>query len=308
MASEPSVCVLIPCLNEAPSIGQVIREFRDVFPRARILVIDNGSTDATGRIAGDGGADVLFEPRPGKARAVASALAVVDEDVVIMVDGDASYPAEGARRLYAEFLRRPADMLTGVRGVASAGESPFRPFHQLGAQAFALVIRMVFAHTPGDLFSGLRLFSKRFYRNVPILFRGFELETELTIQAIDKGFDLAEVPVPFRERAAGTASKLRTVRDGARIVRLITVLFRDYRPLLFFSLVALLFFVAGLWAGAYPIRDYVRTSRVDHFPLAILAAGLMNLALFCLLTGVVLESGLRRAREAYQIELRNFRG
>lgn len=307
MASEPSVCILIPCLNEARAVGDVIGEFRAVFPGARILVVDNASTDATGRVARESGAEVLFEPRPGKARAVATAFAAIDEDLVIMVDGDGTYPAEGARRLHAEYLHRPADMVTGLRQVTPAADSPFRPFHQLGSSAFAFALRLAFAHTPGDLFSGLRLFSKRFYKNVPLLFRGFELETELTIQAIDKGFDLSEVPVPFRERAAGTASKLRTVRDGLRILRLILVLFRDYRPLLFFSLAALLFFVAGAWAGAYPVREYLLTHRVGRFPLAILAAGLMNLSLFSLLTGVMLESGLRRVREACQIQLRNFR-
>jgi glycosyltransferase involved in cell wall biosynthesis len=307
MASEPSVCFLIPCRNEERGVGEVVREFREVFPGARILVVDNASTDATGRVARESGAEVLFEPRPGKARAVASALAAIDEDVVIMVDGDGTYPAEGARRLHAEYLRHPADMITGLRQVVPAADSPFRPFHQIGGSAFAFAIRLAFAHAPGDLFSGLRLFSKRFYKHVPLLFRGFELETELTIQAIDKGFDLAEVPVPFRERAAGTSSKLRTVRDGTRILRLIVVLFRDYRPLLFFSLVALLFFVAGAWAGAYPVREYALTHRVGRFPLAILAAALMTLSLFSLLTGVMLESGLRRAREACQIQLRNFR-
>jgi len=166
----------------------------------------------------------------------------------------------------------------------------------------------VFHYAPGDLFSGLRLFRRRFYKNVPLLFRGFELETELTVQAVDKGFRLAEVEVPFGARATGSSSKLRTVHDGLRILRLLLVLFRDYRPLAFFGAIALAFFGAGLLAGSLPVYEYYRTGMVGRFPLAILAAGLMNLSLFTLLTGVMLQSGLRHRRESYQVALRNLRG
>ena len=166
----------------------------------------------------------------------------------------------------------------------------------------------MFHYEPGDLFSGLRLFSKRFYKNVPLLFRGFELETELTVQAVEKGFRLAEVAVPFRERALGSASKLRTVRDGVRILRLLFVLSRDYRPLVFFGVIALVFFAAGLAAGSLPVYEYYQTRLVGRFPLAILAAGLMNLSLFTLLTGVMLESGLRHRRESYQVALEELQG
>jgi hypothetical protein len=151
------------------------------------------------------------------------------------------------------------------------------------------------------------VFSKRFYKNVPVMFRGFELETELTVQAVTKGFRFSELAIPFRERAAGSSSKLRTIRDGARILRLLLVLFRDYRPLLFFGTVSLLFFLAGLAAGSLPIYEYIQTRMVGRFPLAILAASLMNLSLFTLLTGVMLESGLRHRREAYEIALRKYR-
>jgi hypothetical protein len=197
-------------------------------------------------------------------------------------------------------------MITGIRTPESA-QAAFRPFHRFGGAAFAWVFRLVFHYEPGDLFSGLRLFSKRFYKNVPLLFRGFELETELTVQAVEKGFRLAGVSVPFRERAEGSSSKLRTVHDGVRILRLLFVLSRDYRPFLFFGTVAFMFFVAGLTAGSLPIYEYYKTRLVGRFPLAILAAGLMNLSLFTLLTGVMLESGLRHRRESYQIRLRNYK-
>jgi glycosyltransferase involved in cell wall biosynthesis len=301
--SSGELAILIPCLDEEKGVAAVVTEYREAFPGARILVVDNGSTDETAEVARASGAEVVSEPRRGKARAILTAFALLDEDLVIMVDGDGSYPAAGARRLLEA---EPADMITGVR-IAADGQPVFRRFHKLGGSAFAAVFRAVFHYSPGDLFSGLRLFTKRFYKNVPLLFRGFELETELTVQAVDKDFRLAEVEVPFRARAAGSSSKLRTVRDGARILRLLVVLFRDYRPLAFFGALALAFFVAGLLAGAVPLYEYYQTRMVGHFPRAFLAAALMNLSLFSLLTGVMLQSSLRHRRESYQIELRRFR-
>ncbi len=306
MAEKRTLAVLIPCLNEEKGIASVVSEYRRAFPEARILVVDNGSTDGTATAARAASAEVILEERRGKARAVATALNLIDEDLVLMVDGDGTYPAEGARLLFP-LCEQGMDMVTGLR-TPKGSEAVFRRFHRGGSALFHAAMSVVFGYSPRDLFSGLRLFSRRFYKNVPILFRGFELETELTIQAVEKGFRVAEAPVPFRERAEGTASKLRTVRDGTRILRLILVLFRDYRPFEFFALVSGFFFVAGLAAGILPVREYFQTHLVGHFPLAILAAALMNLALFSLLTGVMLESGLRHRRESWQIQLRNFRG
>jgi glycosyltransferase involved in cell wall biosynthesis len=304
--APPTLAILIPCLDEERGVAKVVTDFRREFPSARILVIDNGSSDATAEKAREAGAEVLLEPRRGKGRAIATAFALLQEDRVLMVDGDGSYPVEGARRLLETHEKEPADMITGIRS-PEASAAAFRPFHRLGSAAFAWVFRLVFRYEPGDLFSGLRLFSLRFYKNVPLLFRGFELETELTVQAVEKGFRLAGVDVPFRERAEGSSSKLRTVRDGLRILRLMFVLVRDYRPLLFFGAVACVFFLAGLAAGSLPVYEYYRTRLVGRFPLAILAASLMNLSLFTLLTGVMLESGLRHRRESYQVALRNYK-
>lgn len=303
---RPRLAIVIPCLNEEHGITGVVQDYRREFPEARIVVVDNGCSDCTALRATAAGAEVIFEPRRGKGRAIATAFAVLTEDIVIMVDGDGSYPAAGARRLVDAYADEPVDLLTGVR-IADDGTKPHRAFHRLGTLAFAFAFRLVFSYEPADLFSGLRLFTKRFYKNVPVLFRGFELETELTVQAVEKGFRFAEIPVPFRERAFGSQSKLRTVQDGVRILRLLLVLFRDYRPLLFFGLIAALFFSAGLAAGSLPIYEYLQTGLVGRFPLAILAAALMNLALFTLLTGVMLQSSLRHRREAYEISLRNYR-
>jgi glycosyltransferase involved in cell wall biosynthesis len=305
MASS-TLTVLIPCLNEELGVASVIGEYVNAFAHAEILVVDNGSEDETANIARASGAIVITEKRRGKARAVATALAMIDTDLVLMVDGDGSYPAEGARLLVEEYLREPVDMITGIRSAQNASHV-FRPMHQWGMSIFAGVLNWVFRFKPLDLFSGLRLFSRRFYQHVPVLSRGFELEIELTIQAVDKSFSMTEIPVPFRSRTHGSESKLKTVRDGVHILRLLAVLFRDYRPFAFFGTISALIAATGLTAGSVPITEYFHTGLVNRVPLAVLAASLMTLSILIGLVGVVLEANLRYHREAYHIQLRKYR-
>jgi len=304
--ASPSLTILIPCLNEELGIASVIREYAAAFPQADILVVDNASEDGTAAAARATGATLITEKRRGKARAVATALACIDTDLALMVDGDGSYPAEGALLLLKEYLREPVDMITGIRSAQDATQV-FRPMHQWGMSIFAAVLNLVFRFKPLDLFSGLRLFSRRFYQHVPVLSRGFELEIELTIQAVDKGFSMAEIPVPFRSRANGSVSKLKTVRDGLRILRLLVVLFRDYRPLAFFGTMSVVTAMIGLAAGSVPIAEYFHTGLVNRLPLAVLAASLMTLSILIGLVGLLLEANLRYHREAYHIQLRKFR-
>jgi glycosyltransferase involved in cell wall biosynthesis len=303
---SPSLTILMPCLNEERQVALVVAEYRAAFPRAEVLVVDNGSEDGTAAAARSAGAAVITEKRRGKARAVATALAAIDTDLVLMVDGDGSYPAEGASLLLTQYLREPADMISGIRSAQNAS-NVFRPMHQWGMSIFAAVLNLVFRFKPLDLFSGLRLFSRRFYQHVPVLSRSFELEIELTIQAIDKGFSMMEIPVPFRSRANGSTSKLKTVSDGVRILRLLLVLFRDYRPLAFFGTLSALSAAFGLAAGSLPVIEYLRTGLVNRLPLAVLAASLMILSMLIGLVGLLLEANLRYHREAYHIQLRKFR-
>ncbi len=301
----PSLTILIPCLNEASGVAKVVREYAAAFPRAHILVVDNGSDDGTIDVARSAGAEVMTERRRGKATAVATALAAIDTDLVLMVDGDGSYPAEGGQLLVEQYLREPVDMITGIRSAQKAAQA-FRPMHQWGMSVFASVLNSVFRFKPLDLFSGLRLFSRRFYKHVPVLSRGFELEIELTIQAVDKGFGQTEIPVPFRGRADGSTSKLKTGRDGVRILRLLVVLFRDYRPFTFFGHLAAAVALLGLAVGSIPIAEYFTTGMVNRLPLAVLAASLVTLSIITGLVGLLLESNLRYHREAYHIQLRKF--
>ncbi len=301
------LCILVPCLNEEEAVAHVIRDLKSTLPDARIIVIDNGSTDRTAENARAAEAEVWFEPRRGKARAILAALDRLDEPFVALIDGDGSYPARGILRLLEAQETSDADMVVGVRCPEAGTVSAFRPWHQTGASAFAWIQWLVIGWKPLDIFSGLRLLKRRFYKNVPILGKNFELEIELSIQCIEKGFRPLEVDVPFRDRHGASSSKLRTVRDGTHILWFLIVLFRDYRPFAFFSLIAAVFAGLGLLAGSLPIYEYVTTGLVNRIPLAIFATGLMNLALYSILTGVVLESGLRRQRETSQLVLRNFR-
>jgi glycosyltransferase involved in cell wall biosynthesis len=307
MANSPSLCILIPCHNEALCIAGVVADFRAVFPSAAIVVVNNASTDDTARVAAQAGATVINEPRKGKAQAIITALEQIEADLVIMVDGDGSYPAKGALILYSKYLEHPVDAIPGIRRAPSESHGAFRPMHQLGTHLFAVCTGLVFGYKPKDVFSGLRLFSRRFYKNVPILSSGFELEMELTIQAVDKGFSFCEVEIPFQERTEGTQSKLRTFRDGYRILRALILLFRDFKPLYFFGSIALVFFVLGFSAGLPPVIEFYETHFVSRVPLAILAAALGNIAVFTFLTGLVSETNLRYHREAFQIRVRNFR-
>jgi len=313
-ASTPSLAVLIPCLNEAPAIAGVVAEYRRLLPEARIVVIDNASEDGTAAAALAAGAEVIPAPTRGKARAILAAFEYVNEDLVLMVDGDGSYPAEGALLLLTAHTASGSDFVSGIRtpglGVEDGGlpgdAVVFRPLHQLGTRTFETFLWWSFNYRTRDLFSGLRLMTRKFYKNVPILSRGFELEIELTIQAVDKGFSLHEVPVPFRSRAHGTASKLDTYRDGLRILRALFVLLRDYRPLFFFTRIATGFLALGLLAGFLPVYEYFQTSLVGRFPLAILAASLVSLSVLTALAGLLMEGNLRHHRESYQVKLRNF--
>jgi len=311
-AALPSVTVIVPCLDEELGVGTVLHELREALPHAALWVVDNNSTDNTSAAAREAGADrVIFEGRPGKAVAVRTALDEVDTDLVILIDGDASYPGQGAAVLFDAWRKCHVDLLNGIRVPVSRQEegdrsdSEFRPLHQMGSRVFAYVLKMLFGHHIQDVFSGLCLMTRRFYSHVPILSQGFELEMELTVQCLDKGFSYKEVEVPFRARAHGSQSKLRTVRDGLRILRLLLVLFRDYRPFPFFSICSSMLLALGLLSGYRPISDYIHTGYVSKVPTAILAASFVILSFLFFLTGLMLESGLRHHKELFQINMRN---
>ena len=300
-----SLTIGIPCYNESITVGKVITDFRAVFPEARILVIDNASTDNTSEIARAHGAEVAREPRKGKGYAVQRLFSMTESEYLIMVDGDDTYPAEEAMKLIETIEREGGDTVVGRR--TSQEDAAFKTAHTWANMALCGLIENIFSAKCGDLFSGYRLFTRAFYRNIPMLAKGFEVETELAIQTIDKGFVQRNVDIRFRSRPEGSFSKLNTFSDGIRVIRVIVAVVKDFKPMLFFSQIALIFFICSVLAGAFPIADYLRMRYVLHVPLAILATGLDLLAALALVCGFILDTIVRYDREQFFLRMRDFK-
>ncbi|HXT52730.1 MAG TPA: glycosyltransferase family 2 protein [Thermoanaerobaculia bacterium] len=298
-AGEPAasrVVVVVPCHNEAASVGKVVADFRAALPGAEVLVVDNASTDGTAELARAAGARVVGEPRPGKGFALLTGFrAARDADYFVMVDGDDTYPAEDAHQLLAA-AAAGADMVVGTR-LSGPEAGAFRAGHSLGNRLFILLVRGLFGVRTRDLFSGYRVLSRRFLATAPLIARGFEVEAELSLQAAAHRFAIAEVPIRYRARPASSPSKLQTYRDGTRILLAILTFFRDYRPLAFFGTLALLLLVLSLAGGAVVVTEFLRTGLVPRLPLAVLSAALFILAALSFTCGVLLSSINRRAAE-----------
>lgn len=306
MSLPKSLAIGIPCYNEALTIGKVVDDFRGCFPNATILVIDNASTDETAEIAKKHGAEVISEPRKGKGNAVQRLFREAHADYLIMVDGDDTYPAEEALKLIAAIEKKGGDTIVGCR--ASDDQNAFKPLHTWANQMLARFIEAIFHAKVGDLFSGYRLFTKTFYKCIPVLATGFEVEAEITLQTIDKGFIQQNVEVNFRSRPEGSFSKLDTVHDGLRVLWVILAIIKDFKPFLFFSTLAVLLLLLSLCAGAFPMWDYYQYRYVYHVPLSVLATGLTLLSALSLSCGLLLNTIVRYSREQFLIQIRNFQG
>lgn len=300
MTAEPvaqeRIVVVIPCFNEEASVGKVVADFRRALPGARVLVVDNFSTDRTFACAKEAGAEVLQESRRGKGFALLRGFeAARSADLFVMVDGDDTYMAAEVKRLI-EATRDGAEMVIATR-LQSAEKGAMPVGHGFGNAVFVLLVRILFGLRTSDLFSGYRVVTRRFLDLSPILAQGFEVEAELSLQALAKGFRVAEVPVPYRARGKASASKLRTLTDGYRILLAILAFFRDYRPLSFFGLLSLFFLALSLSGGAVVVTGYLKTGLVLRLPLAVLCVGLFILSSLSLACGVLLNSINRRAAE-----------
>ncbi len=296
-ADPPSrIVVVVPCRNEEAAIAKVVREFASQAGVAEVLVVDNASTDRTAEVARSAGARVIRETRPGKGFALLSGFrAAPSADYIVMVDGDDTYPADRLHQL-VEAAESGADMVIGTRlAQASAGSLPRG--HGLGNLLFIALVRLLFGLRTQDLFSGYRVLSWRFLQTVPLVAIGFEVELELSLQALQHGFRIAEVPVPYGQRPAGSVSKLRTFRDGYRILAALILFFRDFKPLTFFGALAALCFLLSISGGAIVVSDYLRTGLVPRLPLAVLSAALFLLSSLSLACGVLLSSINRRSAE-----------
>lgn len=290
------IAVLIPCHNEAITIAKVVADFRAAVPEAEIHVFDNASTDETAREASCAGAKVHRVPAKGKGHVVRAMFRDVDADVLLMVDGDDTYAARLARVLLEPVLQGEADMVVGSR-MEHHSHTAFRPLHGFGNRLVRAVLSRLFGVRLSDVLSGYRAFSRRFVRSMPVLSQGFEIETELTVFALAHGLVLREVPVPYGERPPGSVSKLHTYRDGYRVLRTILFLYKDFRPLLFFGVIAALAIAAGFGFGSIVIAEFAATGRVTHPSTAVLAAAAVLSGMLAFATGLILDTVNRRSME-----------
>ncbi len=288
---DADIAVLVPCFNEEATIAEVVRDFKKALPGCTVFVYDNASTDATSEVARQAGAVVRFEPIPGKGNVVRRMLADVEADVYIMVDGDGTYDATRAPELVQKLLAESLDMVNAGR--VETNVLAYRRGHRFGNWLLTTLVAKLFGNRLTDMLSGYRILSRRFVKSFPALSAGFEVETELTVHALLLRVPVAEVPTDYRERPMGSESKLRTIRDGIRIMRTIGMLVKEERPLEFFSAVCILFMVGSSALGVPVVLEFLATGLVPRLPTAVLAVGLMILGFLSLMSGLILQTVTR---------------
>lgn len=302
------IAILIPCYNEELTISSVVLDFKKELPDADIYVYDNNSIDKSIVLAEAAGAIIKKETRQGKGYVVQSMFKDIEADFYIMVDADDTYPANKAKYLIEKMIDTGADMVVGDR-LSSGGyrKENKRSFHNFGNLLVRNLVNMIFGSNLKDIMSGYRIFSRDFVKNYPVLVGGFQLETDLTIFALDKKFTVLEVPVDYRDRPRGSESKLNTFSDGFKVIKIIFNLFRYYRPFLFFSILSILFFLLGLIIGIPVINEFIETSYVKKIPSSILSVGLMLFGLMFFVCGLILDSIKRMEIEFFNVRLKNNR-
>ncbi|MCW4460435.1 glycosyltransferase family 2 protein [Sphingomonas sp. BT-65] len=295
MATEPRIAVILPCYNEEAAIGQTVAAFRASLPGAAIHVYDNNSSDRTADVAREAGAIVRGERMQGKGNVVRRMFADVDADIYVMADGDATYDAAAAPAMIAKVLDEGLDMVVGTRMHEAA--DAYRRGHVLGNRAMTGLLARLFGRSFTDIFSGYRVFSRRFVKSFPVLSAGFEIETEISVHALELKMPVGEVETRYLARPDGSASKLSTYSDGFRIARTILTLYRIEKPMLFFGWIGALLALIALILAVPLVITYAQTGLVPRFPTAILATGLVILSALSLFAGLILDTVVRGRRE-----------
>lgn len=297
------IAVLIPCFNEAMTIQKVVHDFQRVLPEAIVYVYDNNSTDGTDEIARKGGAIVRHEYQQGKGNVIRRMFAEIDAECYIMVDGDDTYPAESAREMAERVLNCQADMVVGDRLSSTYFEENKRPFHNLGNSLVRWSINKLFRNNIKDIMTGYRAFSYRFVKTFPVLSKGFEIETEMSIHAVDKNLQVENVVIDYRDRPKGSQSKLNTYTDGVKVLRTILHLFRNYRPGLYFGLIALFLMMISMAFLIPVLVDFWKTGLVERFPTLIVCGFVMIAALQSFFAGQELNNIRQKNRQDFEMEL-----
>ncbi len=297
------IAVLIPCYNEAVTVAKVVSDFRRVLPEATVYVYDNNSTDGTAEIAEKAGAVVRHEYRQGKGNVIRRMFAEIDAECYLMTDGDDTYPAEAAREMADRVLHHQADMVVGDRLSGTYFEENKRPFHNLGNSLVRKSINILFKNNIKDIMTGYRAFSYRFVKTFPVLSKGFEIETEMSIHAVDKNMALENQVIDFRDRPQGSVSKLNTYSDGFKVLRTIARLFRTYRPGAYFGLIALALALLSLGFLIPVLVEFGKTGLVPRYPTLIVCGFVMIAALQAFFSGQILKTIYQKNRQDFEMQL-----
>ena len=300
MSETYDIAAIVPCFNEEQTVAKVVSDLREAVPGITVFVYDNNSSDRTSEEAAKAGAIVRFEERKGKGNVVRRALADIDAELYVLIDGDDTYNAADTPKLIEALRNGPLDHVLGVR-TEETDESAYRPGHAFGNRMFNRLVSFLFGEPVNDMLSGFRVFSRRFVKSFPALSQQFEIETELTVHAANLRVPQTEVPVGFRDRPAGSESKLRTYHDGMRILRLIAQLWQYARPLQFYGVFAVLCVILGLIFGIPVVVEYFETGLVPRLPTALLATALISIGIASFIVGLVLTGVLRMRQESVRL-------
>lgn len=300
------IAILIPCYNEEKTIKKVIEDFKAAIPQGIIYVFDNNSSDNTAQIAKENGAIVVPEPMQGKGNVIRSMFRLIDADCYLMVDGDDTYPAESAMQLCNEVLLNRADMVVGDRLSSTYFSENKRPFHNSGNVVVRVLINIIWKRKKNKIFdvmTGYRAFSKQFVKSFAICSQGFEIETEMTIHALDKNLVIKNIPIEYRDRPQGSESKLNTFSDGIKVIRTILKLFREYKPLQFFSCLAAFFLFISIALGLPVLIDYFQTGKVPKFPSLIVSASSFAISIQLFICGLILDTISIKDKKNFELYL-----
>jgi len=297
------IALLIPCYNECLTIEKVITDFKNALPEAEIYVYDNNSIDKSDEIANKAGAIVRYEKRQGKGNVMRSMFREIDADCYLIVDGDDTYPAENAREMIDLVLNENVDMVIGDRLSSTYFAENKRPFHNSGNKLVRFLINKIFNSNINDIMTGYRAFSRLFVKNYPVISKGFEIETEITIHALDKNFLIKEIPIIYRDRPDGSISKLNTFSDGFRVLKTIARLFRDYKPYIFFSIIAIMGIAMATMLFIPIAVEFLKTGKVPRFPTLIVSVSLYIVSILMWICGIILEVIANKHRQLYEILL-----
>lgn len=297
------IAILIPCYNESKTIAKVISDYHDVLPEAEIYVYDNNSSDKTDEIARKAGAIVRYEHRQGKGNVIRSMFRDIDAECYLMIDGDDTYPADNALDMVNQVLEQGVDMVIGDRLSSTYFVENKRPFHNIGNVLVRKLVNWFFKGNVTDIMTGYRAFSRNFVKGFPIMSRGFEIETEMTIHALDKNLCISSMPVGYRDRPEGSESKLNTFSDGFKVIKTIGKLIKDYRPLPFFGLISLILILFSIILSIPILSEYNSTGLVLRFP-TLIVSGFIAIAAFVIFgVGLVLDTQGKKSRQSYEIQM-----